>query len=207
MKKSLAFIAAGIIAISFGFARHEKFEDPKKIQIVIDAGHGGNDAGAQFEGYSEKEIVAQITKKIKDMNRSENVNITLTRPADIPVTLQQRTDIINTTKPDIVISLHVGSSLNPEKSGVTLYVAKENTSKERASLLARKLGDRIRKNHDFKVDEIQEAPFFVLSKSEAPGIVLQLGYLSNDFDRHYLTDDKQQSRIARTILECVNDLK
>lgn len=207
MKKSLVFILAAIVALSFGFARISSSEDPKKIQIVLDAGHGGNDSGAQFSGYSEKEIVAQITHKIKNMNKSEHVSITLTRSSDLPVTLQQRTEIINSAKPDIVISLHVGTSLDPEKSGVTCYVAKENAFKQRATSLAEKLANRFRKNHDFKVDPIQEAPFSMLAKSAAPAIVLQLGYLSNEHDRHYLTDEKHQARIARTILECVNDLR
>lgn len=198
------FAAAALSCLAFATSTDT---DPKKINVVIDAGHGGNDSGTKFDLYTEKEIVAQITQKIKELNENENVEIILTRASDVPVTLQQRTEIINAAKPDVVISLHVGSSLDPAKSGVSLYIAKENASKEKAKALAEKMAGRIRKNHTFAVSDVREAPFYILKNSEAPGIIVELGYLSNEGDRDYLTDEKQQSRIARTILECVNDVR
>jgi len=191
----------------FAFANGILHDDPKKIHVVIDAGHGGNDSGAFFENITEKQIVAQITAKIKALNRNQNVEIVLTRASDIPVSLQERTEVINAIKPDLVISLHVSASKDAGKTGIGLYIAKENASKDRALQLARKMSERIRKNHDFPVSDIQEAPFYVLKNSQAPAIILELGFLSNESDRHYLTDDKQQNRIARTLLECVNDLR
>lgn len=207
MKLSLKILLALALFSGFAFKSHFEREEPKKIHVVIDAGHGGSDSGASFENLTEKEIVAQITAKIKALNKNQNVEIVLTRASDIPVTLQERTQVINSIKPDLVISLHVSASRNSEKSGVGLYIAKENASKDKAFRLAKKMSDRIKKNHHFAVSEIQEAPFYVLRNSDAPAIILELGYLSNESDRHYLTDEKQQNRIARTILECVNDLK
>lgn len=207
MKLSLKILLALALFSGFAFKSNFRREEPKKIHVVIDAGHGGSDSGASFENLTEKEIVAQITAKIKALNKNQNVEIVLTRASDIPVTLQERTQVINSIKPDLVISLHVSASRNSEKSGVGLYIAKENASKDKAFRLAKKMSDRIKKNHHFAVSEIQEAPFYVLRNSDAPAIILELGYLSNESDRHYLTDEKQQNRIARTILECVNDLK
>ncbi|NUY81990.1 N-acetylmuramoyl-L-alanine amidase [Flavobacterium sp. MAH-1] len=212
MKKSLNILLAAAVVSALAFIgkpspKTAKHEEPKKIHVVIDAGHGGNDFGASFENVTEKDVVAQITNKIKQLNKNENVEIILTRASDEPVTLQQRTEVINASKPDVVISLHVTASKDSERSGVGLYIAKENASKQRAMELATKMSARIKKNHAFHVSEINEAPFYVLKNSQAPAIIVELGYLTNEGDRHYLTDEKQQLRIARTILECVNDLR
>ncbi|MBD3582829.1 N-acetylmuramoyl-L-alanine amidase family protein [Flavobacterium selenitireducens] len=206
MKIALKIVLSFAVLSAFAFSVN-RHEEPRKIQVVIDAGHGGNDSGASFENLTEKAIVAQISSKIKSLNKNQNIEIVLTRASDIPVTLQERTQVINSIKPDLVISLHVSASKDSAKSGIGLYIAKENASKDKALQLARKMSDRIKKNHHFAVSEIQEAPFYVLKKSEAPAIIVELGYLTNELDRHYLTDEKQQNRIARTILECVNDLK
>lgn len=203
---SIKFLVAAASFACFAFVSPSKNE-PKKINVVIDAGHGGNDFGAKFDSFTEKEIVAQITQKIKSLNQNENVEIVLTRSSDEPVSLQQRADLINSIKPDVVISLHVNSSQVTTNSGVALYVAKENPTKDKARAIALNIGEKFKKNHNFVVSEVKEAPFFVLNKSEAPGVILELGYISNDGDRAYLTDGQQQTRIARTILECINDLE
>jgi len=207
MKKPIKLLLAAAVVSGFAFVSKMSHEDPKKINIVIDAGHGGNDFGASFENFTEKEIVSQITARIKSLNKNKDIEIVLTRASDIPVSLQERTQVINSIKPDLVLSLHVNASKDVEKSGVGLYIAKENASKERALELAQKLSARIRKNHHFAVSDINEAPLYVLRNSEAPAIILELGYITNEGDRQYLTDGKQQNRIARTILECVNDIR
>ncbi|RZJ71805.1 N-acetylmuramoyl-L-alanine amidase [Flavobacterium sp.] len=167
MKKSIKLLVAIAAVSGLAFIGKPKHEDPNKIHVVIDAGHGGNDFGASFENLSEKEIVSQITHKIQKLNKNQNVEIVLTRASDEPVSLQQRTNVINSAKPDLVISLHVAASKDVEKSGIRLYIAKENASKERALDLASKLSARFKKNHAFHVSEIQEAPLFVLQNSQA----------------------------------------
>lgn len=192
--------------ISFAFANPNPSE-VKQINVVIDASHGGYDTGATSKDASEKIIVAQITNKIKSLNKNKNIVLHFTRNSDAFLSLKERTDIINNIKPDLVLSLHVNSNKNKDKSGVELFVSKDSQSYEKSNEIANSLNEKLVKNHNFKVSEIKNAPFFILKKSNAPAIVLELGYLSNDGDKKYLTDENQQIKIAESILEFVSDLK
>ena len=106
--------------LSFAFV-NPKLSESKQINVVIDAGHGGYDFGAISNTVNEKQIVEQIAKKIKALNKNENVVIHFTRNSDELVTLQERTQIINTIKPDLVLSLHVNSNKNTRKIGSGIF--------------------------------------------------------------------------------------
>lgn len=204
MKNPIKLFVLVAAMASFAFTNPGKGE-PQKITVVIDAGHGGKDSGAMHDLYSEKDIVEKITKKIKSLNKNENVVIHLTRTGDDFIGLNERTDIINKIKPDLVLSLHINSSKNANSSGMNFYIPEENTSAE-AEQFAQQLGISFGKN-DFKVGRTEKAPFFILKHSEAPAIVVDLGYLSNQDDRNYLTDEQQQDKIAASILEFLGGIK
>ena len=56
--------------------------DGKTITVVIDAGHGGSDNGAQSaDGVKEKDITLSIAKKIAEMNSNPHLEILLSRKA------------------------------------------------------------------------------------------------------------------------------
>jgi len=193
--------------LSFAFV-NPKLSESKKMNVVIDAGHGGYDFGAISNTVNEKQIVEQIAKKIKALNKNENVLIHFTRNSDELVTLQERTQIINTIKPDLVLSLHVNSNKNKEKSGVEFFVAnKEVSVYEKSNDLALKLSSEFTKNNRLTIGEIKNAPFYILKNTTTPTVLVELGYLSNENDKKYLTDDKEQNKIAENILQFVSDLK
>ncbi len=203
MRNSFKILIAIAAIGSFAFIS-PKNNETRQINVVIDAGHGGKDFGSTYDGLTEKDIVNQITSKIKAQNDNANVVIHLTRSNDEMVPLADRAAFGNKIKADLVLSLHVNASENSETSGIEMYVAKENNAK--SNELAAKLGRKLAKNHDFKVGKAQEANLMILKKSEAPAVVLELGYLTNDRDRKYLTNESQQNRIAATILEFINEI-
>lgn len=206
MKKIAPFLLLLSAIISFAFANPNPSE-AEQINVVIDASHGGYDTGATSFEASEKIIVAQITNKIKSLNKNKNVVLHFTRNSDAFLSLKERTDIINNIKPDLVLSLHVNSNKNKDKSGVELFVSKDSQSYEKSNEIANSLNEKLVKNHNFKVSEIKIAPFFILKNSYAPAILVELGYLSNDDDKKYLTDENQQNQIAKTIVEFIAELK
>jgi N-acetylmuramoyl-L-alanine amidase len=181
------------VLISFAFTK-PKANEPKPITVVIDAGHGGPDFGASSNGTYEKVIVSQIAEKVKSLNANKNIIIKLTRTSDELMTLYKRTEYINDVKPDLVLSLHVNSSRNHEKSGVEFYVSDKSPFFEKSSEIARKLNLALAKNNSLKVSDTKTAPFHIIKKSEAPAVIVELGYLSNDNDKKYLTDDSEQNR-------------
>lgn len=192
--------------VSFAFV-NPKLSEPKQINVVIDAAHGGYDFGATSNSINEKQIVEQIANKIKALNKNKNVVIHFTRSSDVFVPLQERSNIANTIKPDLVLSLHVNSSKNQDKSGVEFFVYKDSKWYEESNNLAVKLSSEFAKNNSLTIGEIKNAPFYILKYATTPTVLVELGYLSNENDKKYLTDDKEQNKIAENILEFVSGLK
>lgn len=80
--------------------------------LVIDAGHGGKDAGAVGQLTKEKDInlnVALALGRLVEQN-CPGVKVIYTRKTDVFVTLQGRADIANRNKADLFISVHTNSS-------------------------------------------------------------------------------------------------
>lgn len=204
-KTSLLFLALTII-ISLAFIKPNAKES-KTFTVVIDAGHGGSDFGASSNGIFEKVIVSQIAEKVKSLNENKNVSILFTRNSDEFISLDKRTDYINSIKPDLVLSLHVNNSTNPEKSGVEFFVSDKSNFYKKSNEIANQLNLTFAKNILLKVSDTKIAPYLILKKSEAPAVIVELGYLSNANDKKYLTDDREQDKIAKNINSLLSELK
>jgi N-acetylmuramoyl-L-alanine amidase len=203
MKNSLKIILVLTAMLSFSFAAKKN----KEIVVVIDASHGGKDFGSSNKDFSEKAIVASITKKIKELNSDSELIIRLTRTDDENLSLLERVKIVNEIKPDLFISLHINNSKNPKHSGYEIYVSDKISTFEKSNLLANRLINSFSTNYPLPNLGLKTAQFLVLKKSEVPSMLIELGYLSNEFDRNYITDDQNQNEIAKTILEFVGSLK
>ncbi len=206
MKKLIPLILTVATIVSFAFVVPKTIES-KQINVVIDAGHGGSDFGATSSSANEKQIVAQITDKIKFLNKNENATIHLTRIGDQFLSLSDRSALINKIKPDLVLSLHVNQNLNLSKSGMEFYIATESIANERSNEIAVELRNKFIRYTNLKSSEIKKAPFHILKKSEVPAILVELGYMSNLGDREYLTNDEEQNKIAATIIAFISELK
>ncbi len=203
MKKYFKIVLFFFMMISFSFVSKKNNE----IVIVIDASHGGKDFGSNNKGFSEKAIVASISKKIKDLNSDSEIIIRFTRTDDENLTLLERVNIVNEIKPDLFISLHINNSKNPTINGYEVYICDKSTTLDKSKVLANRLINSFSSSFPLENRGLKTAQFLVLKKSEVPSILIELGYLSNEFDRNYLTDDQNQNEIAKKILEFIGSLK
>ena len=83
----------------------------KRFTLVIDAGHGGNDAGAVGKITKEKTInlnVALAFGKLVEQN-CPDVKVIYTRKTDVFIPLHTRADIANKNKADLFISIHTNA--------------------------------------------------------------------------------------------------
>lgn len=195
MKKVIALLSLCFVVVLVSFTSINN----KKL-IVIDAGHGGHDHGATFEDLKEKEIVAQIANKIYEYNDPSTVEIVLLRDADEFVSLQDRITKINELNPDLVLSLHVNQSKNKEAKGLEAFISEKNPQYQLSEAYAQKI---LTHQNPIKLEQrgIKKANFLLLRESKAAAITLELGFISNESDKDYLTSDKGQDEIAQSILK------
>lgn len=194
MKRTTQLLGIAILLLTFAFT-----PTAKKI-VVIDVGHGGNDPGAQVGSALEKEIVMSIARKIQVLNTNTNIEIILSRDQDQFKSLSEQTQFINSLNPDLVISLHAGISNNPQLSGADIFISNQNIKKNQSGVLALNLLYSINSE---KV-EIKKADFYVLKNSLAPAALVELGLLSNNEDRAYLTSEAGQKELAQSILNAID---
>ena len=196
MKKAFpifAVFATFLLFASFNFSTKES----KRI-IVIDAGHGGIDLGTNVGEIYEKIIVEQIAVKIRKSNKNKNIKLVLLRDGDEFLELKDRVEKINSYQAEMMISLHI--NMNDEKSinGVNAYISKENSfyknSHSQANQLLKNLSRESLKNGG-----IIEKDLYVLKNANCPAVLLEIGFLSNEKDRNYITSKEGQNQIAKQI--------
>ena len=82
-----------------------------KFVLVIDAGHGGKDPGAQRFQIDEKDINLSVARKLGDLIESNynDIKVIYTRKSDRFIELDERANIANRAKADLFISIHTNA--------------------------------------------------------------------------------------------------
>jgi N-acetylmuramoyl-L-alanine amidase len=113
--------------------------DTRIRTIVIDAGHGGHDAGAiGVRGTYEKDINLKVARMLADrLSKEKNLRVILTRDSDEFIPLSTRTQIANDARADLFVSIHCNSSLSSKHTGLELYVLSPSATDEAAEAVAR----------------------------------------------------------------------
>jgi N-acetylmuramoyl-L-alanine amidase len=106
-------------------------------RIVIDAGHGGRDPGAQARGGSEAAIVLDIALRLEKLLKAAGLDVVLTRRTNRYVALEERTQVANQAGGDLFLSIHANSSRNARAQGVETYVLNFASNPEAEAVAAR----------------------------------------------------------------------
>lgn len=107
----------------------------KKV-VVIDAGHGGKDPGAQGRFSNEKDITLAIALKVGAYleKYTSNVKVIYTRKTDVFVPLDKRADIANKNNADLFVSIHVNSTKDSKVRGAETFVMGLHKSEDNLQL-------------------------------------------------------------------------
>lgn len=164
--------------------------------IVLDPGHGGKDPGAtSASDITEAEIVYNIAEKLRDRLEENGAKVVFTRGEDEFVSLDGRKK-----KGDIFISLHSDAMDDPSITGFTTYYTYPN-QKEFAESMNASLDKysyfHNRGNHEYNYQVIWQLDY--------PAVLIELGYLSNRFDDHAITEESYQDRMTEGILEGIGN--
>lgn len=199
MKNPTKIIALTALTACMAFTVPQGKAD-KKFHVVIDAAHGGKDYGAAYGSVYEKDVVFKIAEELQKQHKDEDVVLHFTRKADHHVTLEERVQFINAIKPDLVISLHVNFSTKHDAAGAEVFYQNQDSRP-----YAEALGGRINQQN-LVLRNVDEAQFFLLKKSQAPAVHLEMGFLSNPSDRNLLTTEAGRQKLAGIVDEFVNEL-
>ena len=175
--------------------------------IYIDPGHGGLDPGTIYKNIYEKDINLSISKKLKDLLEKEGAIVYLTRYGDYDLAinnvyerkksdLNNRAKIINKSKADLYISIHLNSIKSSTWKGAQVFYDDVNSNnKELAILMQKTLKKELKTNREVK--EINN--MLMNRKIIIPGILIEVGFLSNPNERYLLQKSDYQYKICESI--------
>jgi N-acetylmuramoyl-L-alanine amidase len=94
--------------------------------LTIDAGHGGDDAGAKGPGGTlEKDVTLAIARRLKSAVESRiGLRVLMTRDDDRALGVAERAAFANSNQADLFVSLHANASFRPSVAGAAVYVAR-----------------------------------------------------------------------------------
>lgn len=172
--------------------------------LVIDAGHGGKDAGALSKGdkYYEKNINLSIVQELKKLLDKEDIKVYYTRTSDETVFLRPRVTLANAVDCDYFISIHCNANeeSSPNGTEVLFYDNKFKGIKNRslAALFSDELAKAIPLYKRGIVQKYTE-DIFIMDKSVVPTILIEVGYLTNNKDMNYLSSEDNKKAVAQGI--------
>lgn len=176
--------------------------------VIIDAGHGGLDAGkVGVNGEEEKEINLNISLKIEKLLKQQKIDVKMTRTEDERLAesqvedLKARTDFMNKEKPDLVISIHQNSYHEESVSGAQVFYYTDSKQSERAAGFIQEALKEIDPQNTKKAKG--NNTYYILKKTEVPVVIAECGFLSNYEEAEKLADEEYQQKLAEAVAKGV----
>lgn len=160
--------------------------------LVLDAGHGGTDAGAQRGFVKEKDLTLAIAQKTRAKLIESGVKVIMTRSDDTFIPLPERVSITNTTKPDLFLSVHI----NALESTKDIYGIETYYQTDMSKALAQNIHEALVTELKAPDRAIRKAKFYVVNRAEVPAVLAEVGFISNKAERDKLVSEDYQEKIA-----------
>lgn len=169
--------------------------------IMLDAGHGGRDPGAVYNGRQEKDDTLALTLAVGELLQERGLDVLYTRTTDVYESPYQKAMEANQAGADFFISIHRNSSPEPntysgveslvyDKSGIKLEMA-ENINEQLEAVGFTNLG-------------VKERPgLVILRRTRMPAVLVELGFINSDTDN--MLFDNNFNDIALAIAEGILD--
>lgn len=174
-------------------------------KIAIDAGHGGSDPGAVYNGRQEKDDNLKLALAVGDILQQNGEDVYYIRTEDIYQTPFQKAMAANQSDADFLVSFHRNSSPLPDQyTGVeTLVYDKSGEKLELAENINRQL-----ENVGFRNIGVKERPgLVILRRSRMPAVLVETGFINSEEDNRLFDDEFSQiaQAIAQGILDTLKD--
>ncbi len=187
--------------------------------IIIDAGHGKPDEGAQSSsGTTEAETNLKIALKLQNLLEQSGTTVILTRSDENAIydieakTLKQkkisdihnRVKIGNESSADLFISIHLNKIPQQQYDGwQTFYKAGSEKGKKIAESIQKNLNDAIQKENNRIAKTINN--IYIIKHVEIPTTIVECGFLSNPEEEKQLLNDEYQNKLAWGIYNGIID--
>lgn len=185
--------------------------DNSRVNLVIDPGHGGIDAGTiGTDGAKEKDINLSIALILYDFAMVSGISAFLTRDGDYLVygenddktrsDLYNRMDYINSIENSVLISIHQNHFDDEKEWGMQVWYSPNDD-------LSKILADNILKidklniqQENTRLNKRSDNSYYLLYKSQVPSVMVECGFMSNNEENKKLQENVYQMQLAYSIM-------
>ncbi len=173
--------------------------------IVIDPGHGGDDAGVCANNIREVDVVSAIAARLQGRLAAHGATVVLTRPLQNPTdaTDAERASLANDVDADLLISLHCDAATSPNAAGVAAFhygspssgwshIGERAAMRIHSAVLSRSFAE------DCKV---HGRTWDILRLTRMAAVRLDVGYVTNESEAAALGDPAYQDQLAAGICD------
>lgn len=170
------------------------------LVIAVDPGHGGDDRGVCYfpNDLIEKEVNLDLARRVASRLAAEGARVVFTREEDAFISLDERAAMANDAGADLFLSIHTNRIPgHPECFGAqTFYHPASEEGKRLAELIQAEL---------LKVDpenyrSALPGNYRVLRLSQMPGVIVEIGFLTNERDRELIATEAYRERVADAVV-------
>jgi len=197
MKKLIAAALSLMILSSNAYSQ--------KIKLIIDAGHGGKDAGAKSKtGDKESDMTLLMAEALQKLAQDNNIVTVMTRTKkDQTLTHEQRSGY----KPEAgykvyYISLHMDKDKNTGTRGNKLYYNTKAINSGVSVKLAERIGMGLQRINGNKY-RAEDSEAIILKRNSVPSVMVYYGYATNPQDIKMAKDPAYQKEVCMLIIRTI----
>jgi N-acetylmuramoyl-L-alanine amidase len=179
--------------------------------VVVDAGHGGHDPGAEgVGGILEKDIVLELARRFATRLAIRlPVDVILTRSDDTFVPIERRL-ALPSERATLFVSLHANACTDPTARGLEVFYgggplrnASSNGADPRAVLLGRELRRSLEDRIGGVRGPARPGPFGVLVRNPVPSALVEVGYVTHPEEAARFRDPDYEAELADALVDGV----
>lgn len=205
MKILLSFFVAGLLFLAANPLLSDQASADKKFTVVIDAGHGGIDKGAEYNNkLTEKEIVLKTARILKQKLQASGAKVLMSRESDQNIPLDERANLAKKEKADLFISLHVNASMQEDAKGMEVYYSDQSQFKVESKKICNSILENVvKQDENITSRGAKNANFYLLHEVNCPSVMVHMGFLSHPDDRDLLQKGEFLEAVSKGIDQSV----
>ena len=153
-------------------------------KVIIDAGHGGQEPGAVYEGRQEKEDALLLAFDVGNALERRGISVSYTRVSDVYDSPYEKAAMANASDADIFLSIHRNAMPVPgTASGVENLVYEDSGT---AGALGRNIGEALAEAGWTDLGVKERPGLVVLRNTKIPAVLVEVGFINNEKDNEFL---------------------
>lgn len=182
--------------------------------LIIDAGHGGEDGGAVSDsGVLEKDINLLIANDTADLLFLFGFDVTKTRSDDTALStsgdtvrarkvddMKKRLEIFNSSDNNVVISIHQNKFTESKYHGTQIFYSPNN---DESKILAENIKFSVKsllQPENERECKKADSGIYLLNNTDIPAVIVECGFISNDEELKKLLTDSYQKQMSYSIV-------